>query len=67
MLLLTGTLGYFLYVCASVALGAAYKNLFLVHVALFSASLSAFVQVFLLVDLGALASHIFQGGKNITF
>lgn len=41
-LLLAGALTWFLYVYASVALGAAYSGLFLVHVALFSASLGAF-------------------------
>lgn len=35
---LTAILGYFLYVYASMALGAAYNELFLVYVALFSAS-----------------------------
>src|SRR5581483_5774736 len=38
-LLLMGTLVYFLYVCASLALNAAYNVLFLVYIALFSASL----------------------------
>jgi len=45
-LLLTGTLGFFLYNYASLALGAAYNNLFLVYVALFGASLFAFVLAF---------------------
>jgi hypothetical protein len=45
-LLLVGTLGYFLYLYASMALGAAYNKLFLLYVAIFSASLFAFVQVF---------------------
>lgn len=45
-LLLAGTLGYFLYLYASMALGAAYNKLFLLYVAIFSASLFTFVQVF---------------------
>jgi hypothetical protein len=40
-LLLTAVLGYFLYAYASMALGAAYNELFLVYVAVFSASLFA--------------------------
>ena len=44
--LLMGMLGYFLYVYASMALAAAYNVLFLVYVALFSASLFAFIQGF---------------------
>lgn len=42
-LLLVGTLAYFLYTYASIAFGAAYNSLFLVYVALFSASLFALV------------------------
>jgi hypothetical protein len=42
-LVLLSTLAYFLYTYASLALGAAYNDLFLVYVALFSASLIAFV------------------------
>jgi hypothetical protein len=42
-LLLTGTLGYFLYYYASMALGVAYNPLFLLYVALFSMSLYAFI------------------------
>lgn len=57
-LLLTGTLGYFLYVYASMALGAAYNRLFVVYVVLFSASLFAFVRLFASVDLEALAAQI---------
>lgn len=45
-LLLMGMLGYFLYVYASMALSAAYNPLFLVYVALFAASLFAFVLAF---------------------
>jgi hypothetical protein len=57
-LLLTGALTWFLYVSASYALGAvAYNNLFLVYVALFSASLFAFVPAFTSIDAHALSSY----------
>jgi hypothetical protein len=56
-LVLLGTLGYFLYVYASMALSAAYNNLFLVYVALFSASLFAFVLAFGVFDRQALAAR----------
>lgn len=57
-LLLTGMLGYFLYVYASMALGAAYNRLFLLYIIIFSASLFAFVQAFASVDLDLIASRI---------
>jgi hypothetical protein len=60
-LLLAGSLGYFLYVYASMALGAAYNRLFLVYIVLFSTSLYAFIQVFSSVDLAAIASRIPSG------
>ena len=41
-LVLAGTLAYFLYNYGSLALGAAYNNLFLVYIALLAASLGAF-------------------------
>jgi hypothetical protein len=53
-LLLIGVLTYLLYAYASMALGAAYNNLFLVYVALFSASFFAFVAVFTSIDLRSL-------------
>lgn len=56
-LLLTGTLAYFLYTYASLALYAAYNNLFLLYVALFSASLFAFVLAFASIDREALPTH----------
>jgi hypothetical protein len=56
-LLLVGTLVYFLYVYASLALNAAYNNLFLVYVALFSASLLAVVLASTSIDLVALQAH----------
>jgi hypothetical protein len=53
-LLLVGVLTYFLYAYASMAVGAAYNHLFLVYVALFSASLFAFVVALTSIDLRAL-------------
>jgi hypothetical protein len=60
-LLLTGTLGYFLYLYASMALGASYNRLFLFYIAIFSASLFAFIQVFSAVNLDLVASQIPAG------
>jgi hypothetical protein len=57
-LLLIGALGYFLYVYLTMAVGAAYNRLFLVYVALFSASLFAFVMAFAAVDLAVLADRL---------
>ena len=54
--LLMGTLGYFLYVYASMALAAAYNILFLVYVALFSASLFAFMLAFVGIDMQAVSA-----------
>lgn len=56
--LLLGTLAYFLYNYASMALGAAYNNLFLIYVALFSASLFAFVLAFTSIDREHLPAHV---------
>lgn len=56
-LLLTGTLGYFLYTYASYAFGAAYNVLFLVYVALFSLSLFAFVLSLGQIDVASLPAH----------
>ena len=56
--LLVGLLGYFLYLYASMALGAAYNRLFLLYIAIFSASLFAFILAFASVDLGAIAAQI---------
>jgi hypothetical protein len=44
--LLLGTLGVFVYVYGTYALGIAYTRLFLLHVTLFSVSLLAFTQLF---------------------
>lgn len=56
-LLLAGALAYFLYVYGSLAFGAAYNPLFLIYVALFSASLSAFVLALSSFDLRSLVAH----------
>lgn len=53
-LLLAGTLAYFLYTYTAMAMGAAFNELFLVYVALFSASLYAFILAMLAVDLRTL-------------
>jgi len=57
-LLLTGVLFYFLYVYATMATGAAYNRLFLAYVALFSASLFAFVIAFTSIDLTTLPADV---------
>lgn len=56
-LLLAGVIAYFLYVYASLALSAAYNNLFLVYIVLFSASLFALLLAFASVNLQALPAH----------
>jgi hypothetical protein len=56
-LLLAGTLAYFLYNYASMALSAVYNDLFLVYVALFSTSLFAFILVLMSFDLASLPSR----------
>ncbi len=56
--LLAGALSYFLYISASMALGAAYNSLFLLYVAYFSASLFAFILAFTSIDLQRLPEHI---------
>lgn len=55
---LTGVLAYFLYYGASLGLGTAYNRLFLVYIALFSASFYAFILAFTAFDLGSLAERI---------
>jgi len=54
-LLLLGVLAYFLYVYASMAVGAAYNSLFLIYVAAFAASLYGFVLSFSTFDIQSLA------------
>jgi hypothetical protein len=63
-LLLMGVLGYFLYVYASMALGAAYNDLFLIYIALFSASLHAFVLAFTSLDRQALTARFATGAPR---
>jgi len=60
-LLLTGALGYFFYLYASMALGAAYNKLSLLYILIFSASLFAFIRVFSAIDLDAVAAQIPAG------
>lgn len=57
LLLLTGTLGFFLYTYLSMSMLAAYNSLFLVYVALFGISLFAFILSMLSVDLAELPQH----------
>lgn len=57
-LLLLGTLVYFLYLYGSYALGIAFNPLCLVYIALFSASLFAFVLLFTAIDPQFLADHL---------
>jgi hypothetical protein len=60
-LLLAGVLAFYLYNAASIALGAAYNNLFLLYVAYFSASLFSFVLACTAVDVHVLAENISPG------
>lgn len=56
--LLTSALVCFLYYGATLALGAAYNNLFLLYIALFSASLFATGLAMTSIDLPALYAHL---------
>jgi len=56
-LLLTGTLGFFLYTYLSMATLTAYNALFLVYVALFTLSLYAFILSMMSIDLASLPAH----------
>ena len=56
-LLLTGTLGFFLYTYMSMSMLTAYNRLFLVYVALFTMSLYAFILSMLSFDLADLPRH----------
>lgn len=56
-ILLAGVLAYFLYNYSSLALGAAYNNLFLVYVAVMALSLFAFMMVLGAFDAPALVTH----------
>jgi hypothetical protein len=55
-LLLTGALGFLLYVYATYAFGVAYNPLFLVYVALLAATLFGFIAAFAATDRAALAA-----------
>lgn len=55
--LLSGTLAYFLYNYGSLAFGSTYTNLFLVYVAIFSASLFGLILVLTSFDVPALPAH----------
>jgi hypothetical protein len=56
-LLLAGTLAYFLYNYCSMAFGAAYNQLFLIYVALMSASLFGLILTLMSFDLAMLPVH----------
>ncbi len=56
-LLLTGVFAYFLYNYGSMAIGAAYNTLFLVYVALFSASLFGLVLSLMSFNMQTLPTH----------
>jgi hypothetical protein len=56
-LVLTGTLGFFLYTYMSMSMLTAFNALFLVYVALFSLSLYAFILTMLSFDLVDLPNH----------
>ena len=56
-IVLTGTLGFFLYTYMSMCFGTAYNRLFLVYVALFGLSLYAFILSMLSFDLRSLPAH----------
>jgi hypothetical protein len=63
-LVLISVLSWFLYNGASMALGAAYNNLFLAYIGLFSASLFAFIIVFSSIDLPCLAARLSAGAPR---
>jgi len=56
-LLMTGTLGFFLYTYMSMSFATAFNSLFLVYVALFSLSLFAFILAMLTFDLSSLPAQ----------
>ena len=56
-LLLTGTLGFFLYTYMSMCMLTAYNGLFLIYVALFGLSLYAFALSLMAIDVAALPAH----------
>ena len=56
-LLLAGALGYFLYTYTSLGFGAAYNNLFLVYILIFSASLFGLILALTSFDVQSLPAH----------
>lgn len=56
-LLLSGTLGFFLYTYTSMSMLASYNSLFLVYVALFALSLYAFILSLMAIDVASLPEH----------
>lgn len=68
-LILLAVQAYFLYVYATMALGAAYNDLFLLYVALFAASLYAFIVLFVQTRaaLGGAARGLPRHGPAIYF
>ena len=63
-LLLSGALSWPLYLYATMALGAAYNELFLAYVAIFSASLFALVLTVVSIDRAVLAARMASGGPR---
>jgi hypothetical protein len=57
-LLLSGMLGYFLYLYVSMALGAAFNSLFLLYIAIFSTSLFAYILSFVNIDWQRLSDRL---------
>lgn len=55
---LVGVLAYLLYNSASIALGVAYNQLFLVYIIYFSTSFFSFILVFFSIDFQKLPTHI---------
>jgi hypothetical protein len=56
-LLLSGTLGFFLYTYMSMSMLTAYNSLFLVYVPLFALSLYAFILSLMAIDVATLPQH----------
>lgn len=79
-LFLTAALAYLLYIAASVSMGVAYNNLFLLYIAQFSTALFAFILAFSSIDVADLARRtseklprkgiaalLFFAGAGVTF
>ena len=68
-LLLAGTLAYFLYTYGSLAFGSMYNNLFLIYVAIFSASLFGLIVALTSFDVAALptcfSAHLPRRGISL--